>query len=62
MFTSDRGGNPDVYVMAADGSDLRQVTATPATERQAAWSPDGSRLAIAADDEHGSQIVVLPVP
>jgi Tol biopolymer transport system component len=35
----------DIYVSAADGSDLRQLTHDPAADRVARWSPDGRRIA-----------------
>ena len=43
-FISDRNdGQPDVYVMNMDGSDLRRVT-TGATPVVFSWSPDGRRI------------------
>ena len=47
-----RDGGLDVYTMAADGTDVRQITATPVGAlgsefrwvRVIAWSPDGARL------------------
>lgn len=37
MFTSDRAGNVDVYLMARDGSDIRNLTQSPARD----WAPTG---------------------
>ncbi|HEU5163187.1 MAG TPA: protein kinase, partial [Thermoanaerobaculia bacterium] len=34
----------DVYVMSADGSDLRQLTDDPARDRGMDWTADGSRI------------------
>jgi hypothetical protein len=41
------GGNrpEDIYVSAADGSDVRQLTDDPAADRLARWSPDGRQIA-----------------
>jgi TolB protein len=45
-FTSDSGGNKEVYVMeAADGSRRRRVTSNRQINLFPAWSPDASRLA-----------------
>ena len=44
LFISERGGQPDVYVMDADGSDARPVVEDPAPETIATWSPDGTRI------------------
>ncbi len=43
-FTSDRSGNEDIYLINADGSDLRQVTDHPADDIHPAWSLDGQSL------------------
>ncbi len=34
----------DLYVMRADGSDVRRLTDTPAHERFPSWSPDGRKI------------------
>jgi Tol biopolymer transport system component len=47
-FTSRRDGNPEVYVMNADGSDPTNVSNNPATDWMPAWSPDGAQLAFIA--------------
>lgn len=45
-FTSDQGGNKEVYVMeAADGSRRRRVTSNKQINLFPTWSPDASRLA-----------------
>lgn len=44
-FVSDRGGEGAVYVMDADGSDLRQISGADRFALFPAWSPDGERVA-----------------
>jgi Tol biopolymer transport system component len=44
-FGSDRDGNPEVYVMNADGNDQRDLTRDPTKDRAPAWSPDGRKIA-----------------
>jgi Tol biopolymer transport system component len=39
----------DLYLMDADGSDVRRLTTTRLEEGQPAWSPDGTRIAFARD-------------
>jgi TolB protein len=44
-FSSNRGGDYDIYVMNVDGGDLQRITTAQTTETDPAWSPDGQRLA-----------------
>ena len=38
-FASDRNGNLDIWVQSLDGSDPALIAASPAPDRQPAWSP-----------------------
>ena len=40
-FVSDRDGNTEIYVMDADGGNLRRLTDNPAIDWDPSWSPDG---------------------
>ena len=42
-FTSNRDGNPEVYVMDADGANPTSLTNNPGSTTEPAWSPDGSQ-------------------
>ncbi len=44
VFSSNRDGNSEIYVMSADGSNVRRVTTSPADDGAASWSPDGTQL------------------
>ena len=44
-FVSDRTGNPQVYVMNADGSNQRRLTFQGNYNTHPAWSPDGRWIA-----------------
>ena len=42
-----KGGSPDVWVCNTDGSNLKQLTATPEDESSPCWSPDGQWICFA---------------
>ena len=44
-FSSIREAEPDIWVMASDGADQRQLTDDPASDWAPAWAPDGSSIA-----------------
>ncbi len=44
LFTSTRSGDPELYVMQADGSGLRQLTDTPGYDGGGFFSPDCSKI------------------
>ncbi|NGO43737.1 amidohydrolase family protein [Streptomyces ureilyticus] len=48
-FCAYEGGGFHVWTMRPDGSDVRQRTDGPWDDRGPAWSPDGTRLALASE-------------
>ena len=48
-FVSNRDGNPEIYVMDADGGNLRRLTNNPARDYAPSWSSDGKRIAFISD-------------
>jgi TolB protein len=48
-FTAMLDGNVDVYVVGADGSGLRRLTADPAIDVSPTWSPTGAFIAFVSD-------------
>ncbi|HAF62688.1 MAG TPA: hypothetical protein DCK95_10235 [Anaerolineaceae bacterium] len=51
-FDSDRDGNLEIYVMDADGNNLRNLTNNSGDDWNAAWSPDGSQIAFVSNREN----------
>jgi Tol biopolymer transport system component len=45
LFTSDRDGNFEIYVMDADGKNQRRLTNHPEKDLCPVWSPDGQKIA-----------------
>jgi TolB protein len=48
----------DVFVIGANGSDVRNVTDHPAADADPAWAPDGRRLAFSSDRAGSHEIFV----
>ena len=48
-FSSVREAEPDIWVMAADGTGQSQLTSDPASDWAPAWSPDGTSIAFNSD-------------
>lgn len=55
LATPAEGGNLDVYSVRPDGTDLTQLTESPADDVGPSFSPDGSRIVFSTqrDDPHG---------
>ena len=48
---ADNPGNYDIYVMKADGSEIRRLTSEPGEDTNPTWSPDGTWIAFLSDRE-----------
>jgi Tol biopolymer transport system component len=48
-FVSERDGNPEIYVMNADGSGLKRLTNCHARDCSPSWSLDGKKIAFQSD-------------
>lgn len=59
VFQSNRTGRWELYVMAADGSDVRQLTDRPGDNVTPSWSPDGQHIVFAANDGENSDIYLM---
>ncbi len=53
-FVSNRGGNDEIYVMKEDGTELRNVSSSPAREIHPYWSPDGAWILFNSDRDGGA--------
>jgi Tol biopolymer transport system component len=53
------GKNYEIYVMNADGSNLRNLSNQPGLDSNLVWSPDGSKLAFLSDREGGLEVFTV---
>ena len=60
-FISERDGNPEIYTMNSDATELRRITESSATDYGIAWSPDGRKLAFVSDRDGSAEIYVVDV-
>ena len=62
-FVSERDGNPEIYVMDADGGNQQNLTNHPSDDRSPSWSPDGKRIVFQSDRDndrsHNIEIYVM---
>jgi eukaryotic-like serine/threonine-protein kinase len=59
VFHSGRAGNDDIYVVAAEGGDARNLTNAPGDDREPVWSPDGRRIAFASRRTGNWEVYVM---
>ena len=61
LFTSNRDGNREVYMMNPDGSEQVNLTQHPADDQQAVWSPTGDKI-LFVSDRRGTRDLYLMNP
>ena len=59
VFRSNRDGEPDVWLMSADGTDPRQVADDPGDERYPGFSPDGTRIAFTSTRDGDTDVYTM---
>ena len=60
-FNSNRDGNTELYIMNADGTDVRRLTNHPGIDTSPTWSPLGHQIAFTSDRTGSPQIYVVGV-
>ena len=59
LFVSERDGNPEIYVMNADGSNQIRLTNNASYDLNPIFSPDGKKIAFVSDRDGNPEIYVM---
>lgn len=55
-FLSNRSGSEQVWLIASEGGDAKQLTEIPSGVQSITWSPDGKRLACIVQDQEDTSV------
>jgi TolB protein len=56
---SNRDGNPEIYVVNRDGTNLRRITNHPMADVTPTWSPTGQQLGFTSDRTGKPQVYIV---
>lgn len=59
MFNSDRDGDEDIYIMKADGTEVRRLTNNNLFDCCTDWSTDGTKIAFNSSWPDGDQDILV---
>jgi Tol biopolymer transport system component len=59
VFTSALNGNPDIFAMNPDGTELRALTDSPANDNSPVWSPDGQHILFLSERDGGQDVFIM---
>ena len=59
VFSSNRQGDFDLYLMDPDGRNVRRITTQPGADGDPTWTPDGKRIVYTATRSGSSQIISI---
>jgi dipeptidyl aminopeptidase/acylaminoacyl peptidase len=59
VFTSNRNGDANIYVLDLAFGTVRQITSDPGADTRPAWSPDGMRIAFSSDRDGDNDIFLV---
>ncbi|HYN21455.1 MAG TPA: DPP IV N-terminal domain-containing protein, partial [Thermoanaerobaculia bacterium] len=59
VFTGQKGGTSDLYIVGENGTGLRRLTDDRYAQRDPVWSPDGSRIAFTTEFGPGTDFDLL---
>jgi Tol biopolymer transport system component len=61
IVSSDRAGNPDLWILPSEGGEMQQVTTDPTPDWAPRWSPDGREIVFYAYRSGNREVWVQPL-
>jgi Tol biopolymer transport system component len=61
IFQSERGGDSEIFIMNADGSNQRNLSNNPALDRVPRFTPDGNRIVFRSERNGDSEIFIMNI-
>ena len=59
VFTSNRDGTEEIYMMSADGSSPVNLTRNPGRDSSPSWSPDGGKITFLGHRDGNGEIYIM---
>ena len=59
VFTSERDGNREIYIMNSDGSSQTRLTHNDSPDYTPSWSPDGMKIVFVSERDGNAEIYVM---
>ena len=59
VFTSNRDGTEEIYMMSADGPSQVNLTRNPGRDSSPSWSPDGGKITFLAHRDGNGEIYIM---
>ena len=59
LFVSEQDGNPEIYSVANDGSDMTRLTYNTVVDNQPVWAPSGQKIAFVSYLDGDAEIFVM---
>ena len=59
LFVSEKSGNPEIYTMSVDGTDVSQLTEETTKNYNPKWSPDGKRIVFVNENNDKKSLNIM---
>ena len=60
IFSLERGGNSDIYLLNLSSGRTQRLTTSPSIETAPSFSPDGSQIVFESDRSGAQQLYIMP--